>query len=180
MDPPDFVRRSPLVRGAYELALDAHHGPRRKGETDIGHPLAVAELLDERGFDDEIVAAALLHDVVEATTTELSEIEARFGGEVRRLVEEMTENEAIEPYESRKAEHRSRVAAADRSAAAIYIADKLANIRALRADPSSVPREKLDHYVATVEILCEAHPELPFLQEVQDELERLQRQADAG
>jgi (p)ppGpp synthase/HD superfamily hydrolase len=179
MAPPEFVRRSPLVLSAYELALDAHHGPRSKDETEIGHPLAVAELLDERGFDDEIVAAALLHDVVEDTTTEPSEIEARFGSEVRNLVERMTENELIEPYESRKAEHRSRVAQ-DRNAAAIYIADKLARIRELKRDPGSVPSETLDHYVETWRTLCRAHPELPFLEEVETELERLRTQADTA
>src|SRR4028119_1370789 len=62
---PDFIAGRELVTRAYEVACRAHHGPEREGDTDIEHPTAVARLLDGAGFGDEIVAAALLHDVVE-------------------------------------------------------------------------------------------------------------------
>ncbi|MGI8462036.1 MAG: HD domain-containing protein, partial [Solirubrobacterales bacterium] len=145
----------------------------RRGDTDIEHPVAVAEVLYDNGFTDEdVLAAALLHDVIEDTDTDLSEIGSRFGPEVERLVAEMTENESIEPYAERKAEHRRRVAR-DGCVSAIYAADKLATSRELRAEHAGTEGERLDHYLKTLEVMRETHPELPFLLELRRELEQL-------
>jgi (p)ppGpp synthase/HD superfamily hydrolase len=167
---PGFVRRSNLLRGAHEFARWSHHGPRREGDTDIDHPTAVAALLAEAGFDEQVVAAALLHDVLEDTASTEMEIRSRFGPAVGDLVAEMTENEGIRDYRERKAEHRGRVAR-HRRVAAIYAADKLANARA--RDGAQIPAKQLDHYVRTVQGLSRAHPELPFLTPLRQELERL-------
>jgi|SRR5215207_5949971 len=172
--PPSFTRSSPLLEGAYRMAREAHHGTRRRGHTDIEHPVAVAELLYERGFDEPVVAAGLLHDVIEDTATETDEIARHYGPEVGRLVAEMTENADIEPYEARKAEHRGRVAG-DRSVAAIYAADKLATTRSLRNAHAAPEDAKLEHYVETFRVLCAEQPDLPFLRELRLCLEELQR-----
>jgi GTP diphosphokinase / guanosine-3',5'-bis(diphosphate) 3'-diphosphatase len=174
---PDFARGSDLLTGAYRLARFAHHGPRREGDTDIDHPVAVAELLAGEGFDERVVAAALLHDVVEDTTTKPEEIEERFGPEVATLVREMTEDSRIEDYPERKAEHRARVSS-DRPAAAIYAADKLASARA--KDGAAMPGDQLAHYIATLRTLRETNPELPFLGDLRNELERLVRDREAA
>ncbi len=124
-----------MVRGALEAASEAHAGQIRNGSGGrpyIEHPIAVAELLAEHGFPDEVLAAALLHDVVEESETEVDEIRARFGEPVGDLVEALTDAEEIQPYERRKDVHRARVEEAGPDALAIYAADKLANIRALR------------------------------------------------
>jgi guanosine-3',5'-bis(diphosphate) 3'-pyrophosphohydrolase len=176
---PDFVTQSALLSSAYELARSAHHGPARRGDTDIEHPLAVAEILNEHGFDEQIVAAALLHDVVEDTALDLAAVAEPFGPEISRLVEEMTEDAGIEPYPERKAEHRARVNR-DPRAAAIYAADKLASARALSGHAGEVSRERLDHYTETLRMLCESHPELPFLAELRDRLDALQAERDRG
>jgi (p)ppGpp synthase/HD superfamily hydrolase len=173
---PRFVADSDLLASAYMLARSAHHGPSRAGDTDIEHPVDVAKLLHENDFDEQVVAAALLHDVVEDTTLDVGAIRERFGPEVAELVAEMTEDESIESYEERKAEHRSRVAR-DQRVAAIYAADKLSSTRAF-AGSEQVPREKLDHYLRTLGMLCETHPELPFLAELQDELTALATERD--
>src|SRR5918999_4647008 len=123
IEAPEWVRRSNLLDGAFRMAVAAHHGQRRQDDTNIDHPIAVAELLHEHGFEETIVAAALLHDVIEDTETDLEEIEQAYGSSIARLVEEMTEDERIEPYGLRKAEHRRRVAR-KRPVAAIYAADK--------------------------------------------------------
>jgi len=126
---------SELIRDALELAERAHAGQIRSGSGGmayIHHPVAVAELLAEHGYGEETVAAALLHDVVEDSETSVKEIAARFGEPVARLVEALTDDESVEPYEQRKAEHRRRVAAAGGDAPAIYSADKLSNVRVLR------------------------------------------------
>ena len=175
---PEFVRGNSLLEGAYAVAWEGHQHHRKQDGDDITHPLAVAELLADRGFEDEIVAAALLHDVVEDTTIDLPEISSRFGREICRLVDEMTENEGIEPYSERKAEHRSRVAR-DPRAAAVYAADKLARTRQL-AKAGEVPEpERLDHYLETLSMLRRTHPELPFLGELEQELERIVRERAA-
>lgn len=171
---PEFARGSSLLEEAYELADDAHCGLRRRNNTDIDHPAAVAELLAEHGFDPHIVAAGFLHDVLEDTDTDPDEIVERLGPEVAELVVAMTEDVSIEPYKERKAEHRARVTAHSR-AAAIYAADKLAKTRALRAGGGSVSDAKLDHYRRTLVALRETQPELPFL----PELERNLRAIDA-
>jgi GTP pyrophosphokinase len=176
---PQIAERSPLVEGAYRMAHDAHHGPRRTGDTTIDHPLAVAELLSGIGCDDRVVAAALLHDVVEDTATDPVEIEDRFGPEVARLVTAMTENQEIEPYAARKAEHRRRITG-DRNVAAIYAADKLAGARDMLDHPDSVPDARLHHYLATLTLLSRTHPDLPFLGDLRRELERIRAARDGG
>ncbi len=129
--PPAFAQRSQLLRDAYSMALEAHHGSRRRGKTDIGHPVAVAEVLFEYGIrDEEVIAAAFLHDVIEDTDIGPEEIGESFGKRVRCLVEEMTEDATIESYSERKAEHRRRISRDD-SVSAIYAADKLASSRDL-------------------------------------------------
>jgi len=166
---PQFARGSSLLEEAYELADDAHCGPGRRKNTGIDHPAAVAKLLDEHGFDPEIVAAGFLHDVLEDTDTDPNEIVVRFGPEVGGLVAAMTEDDSIEAYEARKAEHRARVAA-NSGAAAIYAADKLAKTRALMNGGASVSDAQLDHYRRTLIELRESQPELPFLPELEENL----------
>jgi (p)ppGpp synthase/HD superfamily hydrolase len=171
-EPPAFIAESDLLRSAYEVACAAHHGPAREGDTDIEHPLAVAGVLHDNGFDEHVVAAALLHDVVEDTSLDLATIAAPFGADIARLVDEMTEDESIESYPQRKAEHRRRVAQ-DRRAAAIYAADKLASTRSVRAGEKDVEPMQLEHYVETLRVMRKTHPDLPFLDELGEELDTI-------
>ena len=169
---PSFAAGSPLLRGAYRFAASAHHGPAREGDTEIDHPTRVACLLQECGFQEEVVAAGFLHDVIEDTAIEPDQIEAEFGSEIAALVREMTEDESIEPYEARKAEHRARVVE-DRRVAAIYAADKLANTRALNEEGEEPDDAKLEHYCRTLDTLSAQQPHLPFLSDLREELVRL-------
>lgn len=171
---PDFIAGREVPSRAFEFALRAHHGPDRQGDTNIDHPVAVARLLDGAGFGDEVVAAALLHDVVEDTARGLDGIEAEFGAEVRGLVEAMTEDASIEGYAERKAEHRVRVLSAGAGPASIYAADKLARVRAYRASESPVASYRLDHYWDSLELFAGRRPELPFLSELAAELPELE------
>ena len=72
MSPADRIeaaaQRSPLVRAALEKARVAHQGQVRNGSGGmpyVEHPMRVAATLDEHGYRDEVLAAALLHDVIE-------------------------------------------------------------------------------------------------------------------
>ena len=177
-DVPDFAAASPLLAGAYRFAHEAHHGARRTGDTDVDHPVAVARLLHEAGFEDEVVAAALLHDVVEDSATDVAEVRERFGAPVGDLVAGMTEDDSIEPYEQRKAAHRDQVLAAGRDTAAIFAADKLVNARDMAGAPTA-DEAKLDHYERTLEALCVEHPDLDFLGALRQELLELRRSPGA-
>ncbi len=158
------------MENAFRMASAAHRRP--ESETEINHPVAVAELLSEQGFDETVVAAALLHDTVEDTTLTSGQIGEYFGGEVATLVSEVTEDPSIEPYPARKAEARSRVMS-DRRAAAIYAADKLANTRDILDADEGVRAERLDHYIKTLRLLSDGRPDLPFLAELSEELAEL-------
>lgn len=81
-----------LIRLAFDTAVDAHKGQRRKsGEAYIFHPIAVAKIVaSEIGLDATSIAAALLHDVVEDTKYSLEDIERMFGKTVARIVDGLT------------------------------------------------------------------------------------------
>jgi (p)ppGpp synthase/HD superfamily hydrolase len=182
---PDFVRESALLEGAFRFTREAYREGGRRGEAKLRHSVEVARLLHEAGFDEEVVAAGLLHDVVEGTASELPQVAERFGSRAAALVEAMTEDDRIESYEARKAEHRARVTAHGSPAAAIYAADKLAKMPNLRADPGSASEKQLAHYQQTMKTLSADHPELPFLGDLEQELaavtaQRRDRGADRG
>lgn len=170
-----------------EMAQVAHAGQVRNGSGGmpyIEHPLTVAELLAEHGCSDTVLAAALLHDVVEESAIEVEQIRERFGEEIADLVEALTDAEKIESYERRKDAHRADVEAAGPDALMIYAADKLANIRALRRvyseEGEAVGEElkapldiKIAVWEADIALLRSACPELPFLSELENQLNRL-------
>jgi len=81
-----------LIRQAFEVAVDAHKGQRRKsGEAYIFHPIAVAKIVAfEIGLDAVSIASALLHDVVEDSEYSLDDIERMFGDTVARIVNGLT------------------------------------------------------------------------------------------
>jgi (p)ppGpp synthase/HD superfamily hydrolase len=182
------AERSPLVGEAFELARTAHAGQIRNGSGGrpyIEHPLAVAEQLAGQGCSDSVLAAALLHDVVEESEVEVEQIRARFGDEVGDLVAALTDAEEIESYTRRKEAHRAEVEAAGHKALIIYAADKLANIRALRrvyaeqgeavgAELKAPLDVKVEVWEADVELLRSAYAELAFLPELEAQLRGLQ------
>lgn len=127
--------RSPLVRAALEMAREAHAGQVRNasgGRPYIDHPIAVAEHLARHISGDEVLAAALLHDVVEDSDLGVEDVRERCGDRVAEIVETLTDNATVEPYAMRKREHRDRVEAAGGDALSIYAADKLTNVKMLR------------------------------------------------
>jgi guanosine-3',5'-bis(diphosphate) 3'-pyrophosphohydrolase len=187
------AERSPLVRAALEKARTAHDGQVRNGSGGmpyVEHPIAVAALLEEQGYGEEVLAAALLHDVVEDSSTSLDEIREEFGESVAGMVGALTDDEGLDSYRERKAEHRERVAAADGEALAIYGADKLTNVRTLRTayeaegdavrEEFKVPIElKTEVWEADLELLREKAPEVPFLDELGEELSRFRARLEA-
>jgi len=130
------AKNSALIRGALAVARQAHAGQVR--ETGNGtipfveHPLAVAERLTVDGYPAEVLAAGLLHDVVEHAVVDPAELNDRFGDEITGIVLALTADSSIEDYEERKEELRERVASAGPDARAVFAADKTANVAVLR------------------------------------------------
>ncbi|HVY76991.1 MAG TPA: HD domain-containing protein [Solirubrobacterales bacterium] len=178
------IERSELVVRALEMARRAHSGQLRRGSDGrpfIDHPVAVAEHLAAQRQADEVIVAALLHDVVEKSEIEIGEVREEFGDAVGDLVAAMTEDESIPAYEDRKEEHRRRVAAAGPAALAIFAADKLTNVAMLReayalvgeavSDELAVPLDlKVYIWEADLTMLFERAPGMPLTNELADEL----------
>src|SRR6476646_11627740 len=83
---PDLDRD--LLTRAFSFAAKAHDGQqRRSGEAFINHPFGVAKILAELRLDEQTLAAALLHDVVEDTEHELDDVRSEFGDQIARLVD---------------------------------------------------------------------------------------------
>src|ERR671937_1351132 len=80
-----------LVTRAFRFAAKAHEGQqRRSGEPFILHPVGVAKICAELRLDEQTLAAALLHDVVEDTESDINDVRGEFGDEIARLVEGVT------------------------------------------------------------------------------------------
>jgi guanosine-3',5'-bis(diphosphate) 3'-pyrophosphohydrolase len=140
MSPSSWIEtaaeRSDLVRDALALARELHAGDWREtgaGEIPfIDHPLAVGERLAEERLSEEVMAAGLLHDVIEYTHFPLSKLRARFGVDVAAIVFALTEDMEIDNYEERKRELRQLVAATGPDAWMVFAADKISNVEVLR------------------------------------------------
>jgi (p)ppGpp synthase/HD superfamily hydrolase len=149
------VERSELVKDALEMARRSHAGQLRRGSDGrpfIDHPVAVAELLVKYGHGDEVVAAGLLHDVVEKSDTSIDEVRERFGDVAGELVEAMTEDASIPVFEDRKREHRRRVAQAGPATLAIFAADKLTNVTMLREAYSLIEESVSDELEVSLDL----------------------------
>ncbi len=136
-----------LIERAYRFADDAHAGVVRKsGEPYIVHPVAVAIILAEMQLDPETLSAALLHDVVEDTDTNIKDIENAFGERVAALVEgvtklsqipwsgEGTDDDRATRESARQAESLRKMFLAmadDVRVVLIKLADRLHNMRTL-------------------------------------------------
>ncbi len=127
-----------LICRAFEFAYALHEGQTRKsGEPYIAHPIAVASLLRDLGGDSATIAAGFLHDVVEDTDVSPEEIEARFGEDVRHLVEAVTKLSKFNfsSKTERQAENFRRMFVAmaqDIRVIVVKLADRLHNMRTLQ------------------------------------------------
>ncbi len=130
-----------LLLKAVRFSADKHRFQRRKDADAtpyINHPIEVAELLADVGrvADLQVLLAAVLHDTVEDTNTTFEELEGIFGPEVRRLVEEVTDDKKLPKLDRKRLQitHAPRLSA---RAKQIKIADKICNVRDLIHNPPS-------------------------------------------
>lgn len=77
-----------LIKKAYEFAKSLHRDQKRKdGKPYITHPVEVALILADLGFDEDVVVAALLHDVVEDCNCDLETIKKEFNNDIAEMVD---------------------------------------------------------------------------------------------
>jgi (p)ppGpp synthase/HD superfamily hydrolase len=157
-----------LVAAARAFALRAYGS-----EDKLEHPFEVARLVEAAGASEDVVAAAVLHDVVEDTDAGVEEIAAEFGSRIAALVETLTEDESIRAYSERKSDLRTRTCAAGRGAALIAVADKLSRVRSMRRGEKHPRERKVAHYERTLALVRELHPGLPLLDPLGKELAAL-------
>ena len=145
--PPEKIA---IVEDAYNFAVKAHQGQVRKsGEPYLEHPLQTALILAELQLDASTLAAALLHDVPENCGIPISELEARFGPEVAKLVDGTTKLGKLSLHapsvatSGAQAENLRKMLVAmaeDLRVVFIKLADRLHNMRTLNALSPDVQR----------------------------------------
>lgn len=128
-----------LVSDAMIFAACAHDGMLRKGTNVpyIVHPAEVAAIASTLTDDPEILAAAVLHDVVEDCGVGRAELEKRFGARVAELVLSETQEHCGDPrmtWEARKRGAIEQIARGGRATKIIALSDKLSNMRAIHRD----------------------------------------------
>ncbi len=175
---PSGVLGLPKTQAALEYATRVHDGQRRKadGAPFIAHPLEVVSLLYYAGAPDYVIAAGALHDTIEKTDTDASELRKRFGARVARLVVAVCEVERIAPYAQRKAALRDEAADAGEEALMVLAADKVSKARELRLYPTATRRSRprrLTHYRDCLCLLQERLSESPLVRRLETELEAL-------
>jgi len=132
----------PLFEQAAVFAAVAHRGTTRKGNRIpyLAHPVEAAAIMAEMTDDQELIAAAVLHDVVEDTEVTISELREYFGDRIARYVGgESEDKRSYLPPEStwmlRKQETIDFLKRqADREAKMLALADKLSNLRSIARD----------------------------------------------
>jgi (p)ppGpp synthase/HD superfamily hydrolase len=165
----DVLGRLPKARAALEYAERQHAGQRRSsdGAPFIKHPLEVGWLLYRAGAPDDVVAAGLLHDVLERTSVSDSELRRHFRSPIARVVRAVSEDQGIAGYGQRKAALRRQVAAAGPEALLVFAADKVSKVRELRAAVSTASRrhERVGESLLPPRRLAHLHSCLGMLEE---------------
>lgn len=126
-----------LLDRAILYAVQAHAGVERRGKgfPYIVHPMEAMAIAATMTADQEVLAAAALHDVVEDTDVTLDEIRAQFGDRVARLVETESDRPDLrQEWRMRKEDSLRRLSEASRDEKIVAMGDKLSNMRAIARD----------------------------------------------
>jgi hypothetical protein len=178
-----------MARAAADYARRVHAGQHRAdGSEFILHPLEVGCLLVGIGAADHLVAAGVLHDVLEKANVRASELRKRFGGRVAGLVVAVSDDDRIGGYGKRKSALRRQVAGAGEEALTLFAADKLSKLRELRREAVAnldldtparrrqLRARRLRHYQRSLALLEERLSDSPLVPELRDELHACLRQ----
>ena len=163
-----------LLDRAIVFAVRAHAGTERrsKGFPYIVHPMEAVVIVATMSSDQELLAAAILHDTVEDTDVTLEQICAEFGERVASFVDIESDephqgHDSVEDWRARKQAAIDRIAAASREAKIVALGDKLSNMRAIARDYAELgdalwnrfhakdPKDHEWHYRGLADALCE-------------------------
>lgn len=181
---------SDLIRRALAFAARKHTAPRKGTDVPyIIHPVQVAIILARHGYDDHVLAAAILHDVLEDTDATPDELRGVFGEKILHLVLELSEPQfdlpKSETWEQRKWAKLEQLHQATPEALAICAADRLHNVSDILHEISvhgavvwqrfrRRPEKYLEFERAVLEILRERFPH-PLTDEYAAALEKLEK-----
>jgi GTP pyrophosphokinase len=125
--------KTTAIEHAYDVAKLQHEGQKRlSGDPYITHPVAVALIIAELGLPETVVAAALLHDVVEDTGFTVDQIRAEFGDEIAMIVDGVTKLDKLAYGDAAQAETVRKMVIAmakDIRVLLLKLADRLHNAR---------------------------------------------------
>ena len=94
------IQFSNLIQQALDFTIKSHAGQKRKsGEDYVVHPILVAAIVAHFGGSEDMIIAALLHDVVEDTDVNKADIERLYGQAVAKLVDALTKIDEIREHE---------------------------------------------------------------------------------
>jgi GTP pyrophosphokinase len=149
---PNLDRK--LLLKTISFVMDAHKGQARKsGEPYTKHPIEVAKTLAELKMDSTVIAAGLLHDVVEDTKHSNKELKEMFGTEIAEMVDSVTKISSIQKGIDRTAQTFKKFLAyfaKHPQIVAIKLADRLNNMYTLKylspERQKAISRETLDFY----------------------------------
>lgn len=121
-----------LIEKAVRVSVEAHSGQTRKGDDlpYIIHPFMVALKLAKYNFPDEVVAAALTHDVLEDTDFGEEKLKEELGDTVLEIVKAVTNDDSL-PWEEKKKKYVETVRNGPDGAKAVAVADKIHNLESL-------------------------------------------------
>ena len=145
---------------ALHFSATKHRDQRRKdveASPYINHPIEVAELLSRVGDVRDLITlqGAILHDTIEDTETTPEELEALFGSEVRRVVEEVTDDKRL-PKAGRKRLQVEHAPHLSEGAKQIKLADKISNVRSVtQTPPADWPlKRRLEYFDWTEQVVA--------------------------
>jgi GTP diphosphokinase / guanosine-3',5'-bis(diphosphate) 3'-diphosphatase len=142
-----------LIARAWNFSANRHAKQKRKGDAQepyVNHLAEVAELvaMATEGRDANLVAAAVLHDTVEDTTTLPGELASIFNTDVANLVAEVTDDKRLDKAERKRLQVEHAAAITPR-AKILKLADKTSNLRSLvKSPPSDWSLERNREYLA--------------------------------
>lgn len=175
-----------IVEKAIILAAQAHVGQTRKSSDIpyITHPFAVGMLLQQTKCTDEVIAAGILHDTLEDTSITYEDLTEQFGTSIANLVRAVSEPDKNLPWEERKQHTIDMLKYASLGEIQIITADKLHNLRSIRADLEVTGEKTWDrfkrgkqdqgwYYSNIVKELVQRKKEFILIQELEKEVEEV-------
>lgn len=129
-----------MINEAIIFATNAHRNQVRKGNGTpyILHPLEAGVIVSQIKYDEELIVAAFLHDVVEDTEVSIRTIEEKFGKRVAELVNIESEDKSKSWRERKQHTIEHLMAESNQDVKIVTLGDKLSNIRAMYRDYSKI------------------------------------------